>query len=159
MSGGGARAGPPLGGKSPAHTIRDVMDHAHKIIPNSLLLMHLTTDPGRFESLVVLASKLGVPVRLMTPISRLTLAAAFPGRAVQPAELAFEPKKSFSYNKTRYLSDPNEPKEPKQPRLQTHRSASFRHSPIQMGVPSSTTPQISSTSSSVTAIQPCVQSP
>src|SRR5260370_40070989 len=100
------------------------MDHANKIIPNSLLLMYLTTDPGRFESLVVLASKLGVPVRLMTPISRLTLAAAFPCRAVQPAELAFDPKKSFSYNKTPYLSAHKEPNEPNQPRLQPHPYAS-----------------------------------
>ena len=49
-------------------------------------------------------------------------------------QLAFEPKKSFIYNKTRLVADPNEPKEPNE--KQSHRLASFCHSPIQIGVPS-----------------------
>jgi hypothetical protein len=40
---------------------RDVIDHANIIIPNSLLLMYLTADPGRFQRPVVLASKLEGP--------------------------------------------------------------------------------------------------
>jgi hypothetical protein len=73
------------------------------------------------------------------------------------AQLAFEPKKSFIYNKIRLVADPNEPKEPNG--KQSHRLASFRHSPIQIGVSSSTGPQIPSISSSVTAMQPSVQPP
>jgi hypothetical protein len=94
----------------------------------------------------------------MTSISRLTVPT---GRLISmstllPAEFAFEPKKSFICNKTRLAADPDEPKEPKP---QADRLASFSPSPIRFGVPSFISPQISSISSSVTAMQPCVQSP
>jgi hypothetical protein len=120
--------------------------HANIIISNSLFLKHLTLNLGQFPFLAVLASKLGVPVRLMTPFARLTPAAAHPSRAMGPANLPSEPKKSFIYNKTWPVAEPNEPNQPKDPkpvtesinRLKTiHRLASFRHSPIRIGSPSS----------------------
>ena len=90
----------------------------------------------------------------MTSISRLTVST---GRLISVstllhAEFASEPKKSFICNKIRLLADPDEPKEPNQ--KQSHRLASFCHSPIWIGVPSSTSPQKSTISSSVTAMQP-----
>src|ERR1035437_1621911 len=129
----------------------------------------------------------------MTPLSRLTLAAANSCRTISSSPLhignpareqapflatrkfGFEPEKSFIYNRLSLGAEPNEPTEPKEPKpaphppktpsqftnsLQTNnRLASFSHSPIQIAVPSPTNPQISSISSSVTAIHPCVQSP
>ncbi len=52
---------PPARRKIAAAHHRDVIDHANIIIPNSLLLMYLTTDPGRYQSPVVLASKWEYP--------------------------------------------------------------------------------------------------
>src|ERR1035437_3650910 len=96
-------------------------------------------------------------------------------RTMQHANLGSEPKKSFIYTKTKLSAEPNEPQEPKEPKPVTDRShtpnepinslqtnnqlGSFYHPPIQIAVPSPTSPQISSISSSVTAIHPCVQSP
>ena len=96
-------------------------------------------------------------------------------RTMQHANLGSEPKKSFIYTKTKLSAEPNEPQEPKEPKPVTDRShtpnepinslqtnnqlGSFYQSPIQIDVPSPTNPQISSISSSVTAIHPCVQSP
>src|SRR5674476_936129 len=74
----------------------------------------------------------------MTPLSRLTVAAANSYRTVsssswqsatlgekghhslQPAHLGSEPKKSFIYNKFKLGAEPNEPKEPKEPNQVTH---------------------------------------
>ncbi len=87
----------------------------------------------------------------MASISRLTVPT---GRLISVSPLlhsqfTFEPKKSFICNKLRFAADPNEPKEPNE--KQRHRLASFRHSPIRIGVPSPASPQISSISWSVTA--------
>src|ERR1035437_66062 len=99
-------------------------------------------------------------------------------RTMQHAILGSEPKKSFISTKTKLSAEPNEPNEPDEPKepnqvthtpkipsqftnsLQTNNQlGSFYQSPIQIDVPSPTNPQISSISSSVTAIHPCVQSP
>jgi hypothetical protein len=130
-----------------------VSDHANIIIPNSLLMIYLAADPDQFPTSVVLASKWEYPFRLMTSISRLTvpIGRLIPVSTLLHAEFALEPKKSFICNKIRLLADPNEPKEPNH--KQSHRLASFCHSPIWIGVPSFTGPQTSSISSSVTAMQ------
>jgi hypothetical protein len=110
----------------------------------------------------------------MTPLSRLALSAANSSRAISSspwhwavlgsakctARIASEPKNSFIYNEAKPVPHPTKTPSQFTNSLQTNNQlASFRHSPIQIGVPSPTRPQISSISSSVTAMHPCVQSP
>jgi hypothetical protein len=60
----------------------------------------------------------------MTPFAQLA-----PSRAIRPANLLSEPKKSFIYNKIRPAVEPNEPNEPKD--VKPPKAGSRIHQPLE----------------------------